>query len=242
MKDSSLARVGGLAGIAVAAMSILYAVAYLIITPPEQRGRDAAAFFTSFAANPTGRQLANLCFVFSGVLGPFVVAAVSERLRPANEGWARWSLVVGIVAQLAVGVHGFYNFVLMPISAGLYNSGDTATKAAIAVAFSAPAPFDPKELFAFGFTGLWALVLGLLTLRGADLPRWLGYVALIAGIDMLLLFLADVAGVGTLILLTGGLASLILGPALWLGTGLTLLRGAGATAAARSEVSTSSAS
>src|SRR5262245_59032773 len=92
MKDSSLARVGALSGFLVAALSILYAVAYLFITPAEQRGADLAAFYTSFAANPTGRQLANLCFVLSGVLGTFAVAAISERLREQSEGWARWSL------------------------------------------------------------------------------------------------------------------------------------------------------
>lgn len=42
MKDSSLARIGGFAGIAVVALSIVYAVAYLFITPAAQRGTDAA--------------------------------------------------------------------------------------------------------------------------------------------------------------------------------------------------------
>ncbi len=221
MKDSSLARVGGLAGFIIAALSILYAVAYLFITPAEQRGADLAAFYTSFAANPTGRQLANLCFVLSGALGPFVVAAVSERLREQSEGWARWSLVVGTLAIVATGLHGFYNLIVTPIQANLYNSGDAAIQAAITVARSAPLPTDPVEFFTFGVTGLWALVVGLLILRG------LGYVALVAGVDMLVLFVADVAGAGTLVLLTGGLASLILGPAMWGGFGRALLRGAG---------------
>jgi hypothetical protein len=234
MKDNSLARVAGLAGFAIAALSILYAVFYLFVTPAEQRGADLATFYSSFAANPAGRQLANLCFVLSGVLGPFVVAAVSERLRSQSEGWARWALVVGTLAIVATGLHGFYNLVVTPIQAQLYNSGDAATRAAIAVARSAPLPTDPVEFFTFGVTGLWALVVGLLILRGADLPRWLGYVAVVAGVDMLLLFVADVAGAGTLVLLTGGPASLILGPAMWAGFGRALLREASAPALLRS--------
>src|SRR5207244_1377823 len=63
------------------------------------------------------------------------------------------------------------------------------------------------------------LVVGLQILRGGEFPRWLGYVALIAGVDMLLLFFADLAGAGTLVLLTGGPAALILGPAMWIGIG-----------------------
>jgi len=233
MKDTSLARVGGISGFIIAALSIIYAVAFLIITPAEQRGSDLTAFYTSFAANPTGRQLANLCFVLSGILGPFVVVAVSERLRGHSEGWARWSLVVGTLAIVATGIHGFYNLIVTPIQANLYNSGDAMTRAAIAVARSAPLPTDPVEFFTFAITGLWALVVGLLILRGADLPRWLGYVSIVAGIDMILLFFADVAGAGTLILLTGGPASLILGPAMWFGFGRALLRDAATSVPAR---------
>jgi|RhiMetdeSRZDD1v2_1073273.scaffolds.fasta_scaffold449521_2 hypothetical protein len=245
MKDTSLSRVGGFSGFAVAILSILYAVAYLFITPAAQRGSDLTGFYTSFTADPTGRQLANLCFVISGILGPFVVVGVCERLRGLSEGWARWALVMGTLAIVATGLHGFYNLIVTPIQAGLYTSGDAATRAAIAVARSAPLPIDPVEFFSFGVTGLWALVVGLLILRGTDastlhssgeassgqsLPRWLGYVALVAGVDMLALFFADVAGAGTLILLTGGLASLILGPAMWAGFGRVLLRDAGAAA------------
>src|SRR5690349_5753736 len=130
MKDNSLARTGGLSSLVVAGLSIVYAIAYLFITPAAQRGSDLAVFFSSFAADPTGRQLANLCFVFSGVLGTFTVAAVSERLRPLSAGWSRWALVVGMLALVATGIHGFYNFVVTPIQANLYNGGDAATRAA----------------------------------------------------------------------------------------------------------------
>jgi hypothetical protein len=230
VKDTSLSRIGGFSGFAIAILSIVYAVAYLFITPVAQRGGDLTAFYSSFAADPTGRQLANLCFVISGILGPFVVVGVSERLRGLSEGWARWALIMGTLAIVATGLHGFYNLIVTPIHASLYNSGDAATRAAIVVARSAPLPIDPVEFFSFGVTGLWALMVGLLILRGADLPRWLGYVALVAGVDMLVLFFADVAGAGTLVLLTGGPASLILGPAMWAGFGRMLLRHAGAQA------------
>jgi hypothetical protein len=238
VKDTSLSRIGGLSGFVVALLSIVYAVAYLFITPAVQRGGDLAAFYSSFAADPTGRQLANLCFVLSGILGPFVVVGVSERLRGLSEGWSRWILVMGTLAVVATGLHGFYNLIVTPIHANLYNGGDAATRAAITVARSAPLPTDPVEFFTFGVTGLWALVVGLLILRGTgtsasweqSLPRWLGYVSVVAGVDMLALFFADVAGASTLILLTGGPASLILGPAMWAGFGRVLLREASAPA------------
>jgi hypothetical protein len=241
MKDHSLARVGGFAAIAIAALSILYAVAYLFITPAAQRGTDPAAYFASFAADPSGRQLANLCFMLSGILGSFAIAAISERLRSFSEGWARWALVIGVMALVATGIHGFWNMTLTPALARLYNDGDAASKAAVVVLRGIPVPADPVELFTFGFTGLWALVVGILTLRGADLPRRLGYLALIASVDMLLLFIADSAGAAGPVLVLGGLASLILGPAMWATIGVTLLRASPAPAAARTGVGTSGA-
>src|SRR6185437_10041181 len=114
----------------------------------------------------------------SGILGPFAIAAISERLRSFSEGWARWALVIGVMALVATGIHGFWNMTLTPTLARLYNEGDAASKAAVVVLRSMPVPADPVELFTFGFTGLWALVVGILTLRGADLPRRLGYIAL----------------------------------------------------------------
>lgn len=233
MKDTSLARAGGLAGIAVAVLSIIYAVAYLIITPAAQRGADAAAYYASFAADPTGAQLASLCFVLSGVVGTLAVAATAERLRTVSDGWARWALVVGSIAILATGAHGLWNMARTPLMAALYNGGDATTKAAIAALRVGPVPADPAEFFTFGITGLWALAVGLLTLRGADLPRRVGYIAIVAGVDTLLLFLSDVAGSQAGILVTGGLASLILGPAMWAGIGLALLRDSHAPAAVR---------
>src|SRR5947208_536339 len=52
----------------------------------------------------------------------------------------------------------------------------------------------------------------------------LGYVA---GTDLLLLFLASASGAAVPILVTGGLASLVLGPAWWFGVARRLVRSDG---------------
>jgi hypothetical protein len=57
-----------------------------------------------------------------------------------------------------------------------------------------------------------ALVLGL-SIR-PDRAR-LGTLGVVLGIDMVVLFLATAIGIGPLILLTGGLASVVLGPIWW---------------------------
>lgn len=54
--------------------------------------------------------------------------------------------------------------------------------------------------------------------------RGLATLAVVGGIDLILLFLATVAGSTPAILLTGGLASVILGPAFWIWSGRVLSR------------------
>ncbi|HZP96832.1 MAG TPA: hypothetical protein VFC31_10910 [Candidatus Limnocylindria bacterium] len=85
-------------------------------------------------------------------------------------------------------------------------------------------PTDPRGFATFGLAGLWMLVAGL-ELRGrADLKRIYPTIAIAGGADLILLFAATVVGYEPGVLLTGGLASVILGPAFWAMTG-RLLRG-----------------
>jgi hypothetical protein len=50
----------------------------------------------------------------------------------------------------------------------------------------------------------------------------LGTIALVNGVDLLVLFFATATGAGSLVLVTGGLASLFLGPLQWVLIGRTL--------------------
>src|SRR6266446_5492871 len=68
-------------------------------------------------------------------------------------------------------------------------------------------PTDPRGLATFGLAGLWALTLGL---------------AIVGGLDLIVLFIATVAASENLILVSGGLASVILVPAFWIWTGRVL--------------------
>jgi len=107
-----------------------------------------------------------------------------------------------------------------------YDSGDAATGAVVAVAHAMPSEVDPRGLATFGAAGLVALVLGM-AVRG-DRPR-LGLLGIVLGIDMVLLFVATAAGIGPLVLLTGGLASVVLGPIWWISVARLLWPGGAAS-------------
>ncbi|MGH9266196.1 MAG: hypothetical protein ACRD1D_16045 [Acidimicrobiales bacterium] len=229
MDDRTFERLAAVAAAAVAVLSILYAIAYLGITPADQRGSDVDDFYRSYLDDPAGARIASTCLLLSGLLvGPAVVA-LARRLTNNARAALSWATIVGVVAGLATAAHGLTNLIGIDELARDYADGDAATRAAVAVAHSNPSQVDPRGLATFLAAGLVALVLGL-----AIRPdrRRLGTLGIVLGVDMVLLFLATAIGIGALVLLTGGLASVVLGPIWWLGIARVLWPAANQTAGA----------
>lgn len=213
MDDRTFDRIAAVAAAAVAGLSVLYAIAYLGLTPADQRGSDVDDFYRSYLEDPAGARIASTCLLLSGLLiGPAVVA-VARRAAKRAPAAISWATVVGVVAGLATAAHGLTNLIGIDELARDYADGDAATRAAVAVTHANPSQVDPRGLATFLAAGLVALVVGLAIRR--DRPR-LGTLGIVLGADMALLFVATAIGVSALVLLTGGLASVILGPIWWI--------------------------
>jgi hypothetical protein len=227
--DRTFDRIGAVCGFAVAGLSILYAIAFLGITPAVQREADVDAFYRSYLADPTGARIASTCLLLSGLaVGPAVVA-LGRRYAGRAPAAVSWVTIVGVVGGLATAAHGLASLVGVDELAGDYSSGDSATRAAVAVAHASPSQVDPRGLATFLVAGVVALVLGLAV--RSDKPR-LGLLGIVLGIDMAVLFLATAIGIGPLVLLTGGLASVVLGPIWWVSLARLLWPGGPQTAGA----------
>ena len=161
-------------------------------------------FVRTDAANTTASALANGLIGLSGILATFAVIAVGDRVDGAA---GRWLRVVGVGWALLSAAHG--------VSAAISDAQGLATSAISAT--------DPRGLATFGLAGLWSIVLGLAIRSGTSFPRGLGMVVLVDGVDLLVLFVATATGAGTLILVTGGLASVILGPLQWAWIGRAMI-------------------
>jgi len=210
--DRGFERLGAVAAASVAALSLLYAVAYLVITPSAQRASDVDGFYRSYLDNPTGSRLASLCLAVSGLLVGLAVVALTRRYEPAAPSALSWARILGVVAGFGTAAHGLAALLGVNELADKYKTGDAATRAAVAVAHASPSEVDPRGLATFCAAGLAVLVVGA-AIRAGE-PR-LGLLGTVLGVDMVVLFLATAVGIGPLILLTGGLASLILGPIWW---------------------------
>lgn len=184
-----------LAAFAIAALSILYAIVFLGFVRGHPDAHGAAA-------------LANALIALSGILVTVVAAGLASRAGAAPAG--PWIGFFGVGYGLLSAAHGA--FAAISELSGTTPPGISAT--------------DPRGFATFGLAGLWMLVVGLAApgaLAGA--PGWLTPVAVVGGIDLIALFAATVAAADVPILLTGGLASVVLGPAFWIGLGLTLSKG-----------------
>ena len=192
-----------LAAFGIAALSIVYAIVFLGFVRGHPDAHGAAA-------------LANACIALSGILVTVAAAAIGQRIgteSPAGAGTrfgldaGTWIGLFGVGYGLLSATHGAF--------ATISELGGT-TEGGIS-------PTDPRGFATFGLAGLWMLVLALVAPGAtAGWPGWLTPVAFIGGIDLVALFVATVAGAELPILLTGGLASVILGPAFWIGAGILL--------------------
>lgn len=216
MDDRGFERLAGAAAAAVAALSILYALAYLVVTPSAQRGSDVDDYYQSYLAHPAGARIASTCLLLSGLLvGPAVVAlarrVTADRARPAPTALS-WAAVVGVIAGFGTAAHGLVTLLGEDELARKYATGDAMTQAAVRVAHASPSQVDPRGLATFFAAGVVALAFGA-ALRGRK--QRLGTLGVVLGVDMVLLFLATAIGIGPLVLVTGGLASVVLGPIWW---------------------------
>lgn len=221
MDDRTFERIAAVAAGAVAGLSVLYAIAFLGITPAAQRESDVDAFYRSYLADPTGARIASTCLLLSGLAAGPAVVALARRYAARAPAALAWAAIVGVVGGLATAAHGLASLLGVDELAGDYASGDAATRAAVAVAHATPSQVDPRGLATFLAAGVVALVLGL-AIR-PDKPR-LGLLGIVLGCDMVVLFVATAVGIGPLVLLTGGLASVVLGPIWWVSVARLLWR------------------
>lgn len=208
-------RLGAVCAVLVALLSVIYAVAYLVVAPSAQRGSDVGALMRSYHAHPAGMRLASLCLAASGITSGLAVAALCGwlsrgRARPA----LAWAQAAGVAGGLLTAAHGLGDLVSLNAQSARYVHGAAAVRSAVEAQHALPSAVDPRGLVTFGLTGLVVGALAL-SVRGRR-PR-LGALGLILGADLLVLFAATAFGVHGLVLASGGLASLVLGPAWWVG-------------------------
>jgi hypothetical protein len=174
MKDNSLYKIGGFASIIV---GISYAVIGITtaLLPPNLTGvPNAQSPFMYFEAN-RGLLMTNYwAFTIGGVFALAMIPAVSATVQHLNEGWVRWTASLATLGFAVAILDNYWAIIETPARAAAYVVGTEAIRATLTVP-GAPQYIDVQGWLGNGGVGLWALVIGLLALRGKVFPRGLAY-------------------------------------------------------------------
>ena len=160
-------------------------------------------FVRTDASNATASALAWALIAAGALAGALSTTALASFIGGAN---GTFLAALGVGYSLLAAAHGAYAAI-----------GDAQGFADLDLS-----PTDPRGFATFGLAGAWMLLAGLELRRRTDLRRVYWQLALAGGVDLIVLFVATILGATPLIILTGGLASVLLGPAFWLMTGRLL--------------------
>ncbi len=222
MNDRSFMRLGGFLGIAIAVDALLAVLVYFTMVPAAQRlipFAGAEPFLASLAQNSRPLQLYYLLYALNPVLNLLPIAAIYFRLRHTSEMWSLFALLLGMVGAFFWMVFGFQQMEQFRFLATLY----TLNPQAALLQFEAPQILNPFNGVAGGFISIWFLLTGLMLLK-TDANKLLAIVSFIAFADLLVGFLAPLAGFPEVARYTAGIAGAIGGPAFWILAGLDLLK------------------
>jgi hypothetical protein len=191
-------RFAGGCAIAVGLGTILYSVAFVI------------ALRTTF---PPAVTATALLLLLGGFLTTPVSVALYLRLRPVEEGFALWALLLALLGAAGATIHGGFDL------ARLVGPPTLPTEI--------PNPVDPRGLLTFGVAGAAVFVFASLIRRGGGLPRGLGVLGMVAGGLLILIYLGRLIifdPANPALLTAAVLGGLVVNPAWYLWLGIALRR------------------
>lgn len=204
--DKSFARLGGWSAVLVGLLSIVYAVFFLAIQP-------RAPYFGALGSW--------LILAVSGILSSAAYVALYQRVKSgADDGYALWALLMGVSASFVTITHGVYQALLV----SALNTAEPPARLAIEAARLLPSQADPAGVATFGVVGLVSFLFSWRIAQTASLPPNLGYLGIANAVLLVVLFAATALAFQPLILLSGGLTSVIAGPIWWIWLGRRLMR------------------
>lgn len=189
-------RFGGVCAVLLGVGSLLYAIFFLVI------GRQAGDF---------GKSGSWIILALNGLLATAAYVALYERTSRAEPGFPLWGLLLGFGQGVAMMANGVYQAVF-----GRQPTGDPLAR-------GVPSWADPKGLGTFLIFGIASVVFARIFLVTGALPRRLGYVGLVNGILLVVLFFGNVFDSVPVILVAGGLTAVIVTPLWWILIGRALI-------------------
>ena len=148
----SAVRFGPLCAVSAGLLSLGYSISFSLYLDTPSRG-------TAYANA--------LLLLAGGLISTAAFTVLYERLRESDPALALWGFILALAGALGAALHGGYDL------ANLANPPKTLPT-------DVPSSVDPRGLGTFALTGLALAAVGVLILRGRQLPRGLGQLAFLA--------------------------------------------------------------
>ena len=197
---SPFERTAGALAIAAGIVGLVYSASFVA----DQR-TDAAA----------PELVSALALLAGGLLASGAIIGLYRRLQPADPGLALWGAVLGSVGAIGSATHGAFNLAL------------TVHRPEAAPLEDIPNYLDPRGFLTFAVAGLGVFVLASLILRSRALPRGLGYLGIVLGIFLLVVYLGRLIVLdpeNPLLLVPALLTGFVLNPVWYVWLGISLRR------------------
>ena len=173
---------------------------------------DLVYLISFFILGNPAALLPAVALLLAGFLTTAALVGVYQRVREVNEGFALWGLILGLAGTLGAAIHSAFD-----LSNALHPP---------ATPFDYASPIDPRGFLTFAIAGLALIVLARLITQVGTLPHALGYLGIVTGILLVLLYLAYLillsatSPIVLILIVTSGLAQ----PVWYLWLGLVLWR------------------
>lgn len=156
MKESSVIKLGGTCSILLGISYLVISITYFLLPPDQRIASSTESFFRSFAANPTIQMSHYWAWAMGAVFALAAVPAISEVVRPINEGWVRWATTLAQLGFAVTAISYFTILAVQPERAASYvctQCQETVIKPAL-VANQNLLGLDPQGWLTFGAVGL----------------------------------------------------------------------------------------
>jgi hypothetical protein len=137
----------------------------------------STAFVIYLDSSSRGSAYASSLLLLTGaVLSTAVFTGLYARLRETDAWFSLWGYVLALAGAFGAALHGAYDL------ANLANPPEADTT-------GLPSASDPRGFGTFALSGLALAITGWLILRGGRLPRGLGYMALVAAVLLVYVYI-----------------------------------------------------
>ena len=220
-QQSATVQFGGTLALAIAACSLLAAIAYLRLPDAALAQAPASEYLPAVMANRAWFTLLWGSQALIGVLGLGVVPAVTILLRPITWGWFKWLTNLAYLGFALTAVDLFRYLWMIPFEARVFENSDEVVQRMVA-GDSFHLSLDPSEILKYCTVGLWLVAVSVAAYRSRLLHRNLSILGGLAGLGYIILGLEDILPIPGIEMIAVLISGVIIGPIWWTWLGFSM--------------------